>query len=111
MSDYPDAINSVKRKARKSHDCCECGSSISVNEEYQYTSGIWNGQPHSFKQCVACYELFSGFSSEADLPEEGPAFEGLREHIFYCDHHLEPFEDVAAFLERSEASKIRRVSK
>ena len=110
MSDYPEAISSVKRKARKHHECCECGSSIGVNEEYQYTSGIWEGRPHSFKQCMPCNSLFIELSSEADYIDEGPAFEGIREHLFNCDYHLEPSENVAAFLERSEASKISQVS-
>lgn len=54
MSDYPSAFSRVKRKARKTHACCECGREIKKADQYIYSSGIWDGEPGSFKQCLNC---------------------------------------------------------
>lgn len=45
------------RKARKLHICCECRGSIVPGEAYEYFSGVWDGNPDSFKTCLACSEL------------------------------------------------------
>jgi len=61
MCDYdlPDAYEHSERKARKQHRCCECHGTISTGEHYHYHSGIWNGQPASYKVCRDCDELRS----------------------------------------------------
>lgn len=55
--DGPQAIRSIQRKARKVHSCCECGKDITIGEKYVYTSGIWDGTPHSFHACEKCEDL------------------------------------------------------
>lgn len=42
------------RNARKQHVCCECGSTIDINERYREISGIWEGRFERFKQCEIC---------------------------------------------------------
>lgn len=56
MSESPKAFQTLTRKARKEHICCECRDVISKGEAYQYSSGIWD-YPESFKQCIKCYKL------------------------------------------------------
>lgn len=57
MSDYPQAFQQLTRKANKQHKCCECHQTINSGEEYEYCSGIWDGEPHSFKTCTTCVEI------------------------------------------------------
>jgi hypothetical protein len=59
MCELPSAFKSITRKAAKAHKCCECGSDINKGESYQYSSGIWNGEPDSYKQCLNCYEILT----------------------------------------------------
>ena len=54
--DEPEVFRVIWRKARKQHTCCECGSPIDRDERYQYSSGIWQGEPNSFKTCEFCAE-------------------------------------------------------
>lgn len=50
----PQAFNETKRKARKDHKCCECHSVIPKGDSYIYASGIWDGEPNSYKTCSIC---------------------------------------------------------
>lgn len=80
MCDGPQAFNSVTRKARKHHKCCECREIINVGDQYQYSSGVWDGQGASFKQCLDCLQIMEGASLMPDY--DPPAFEDLREWFF-----------------------------
>lgn len=80
MCDMPEAFNSVTRKARKNHKCCECGCTIESGEKYQYSSGIWDGKPDSFKQCLNCNEIMLLAARLDDY--EPPAFRELREWFY-----------------------------
>jgi len=79
MSDRPDCILSKTVKARKQHECCECMGSIKRGEHYHYTSGVWDGTPYSFKQCLNCGDIFNA-ASEIAFSEgiEGPSFRDLK---------------------------------
>lgn len=83
MCETPEAFNSITRKARKSHKCCECGSEIAKGGQYQYSSGIWNGEPGSYKQCLNCHEIMTraAIFDRSDFGD-GVAFGGLREWFF-----------------------------
>ena len=50
----PQAFCETKRKAKKEHKCCECKEIISKGEIYIYSSGIWDGEPNSYKTCLTC---------------------------------------------------------
>ena len=52
------------RKARKSHKCCECRGEIKPGEQYRYESGIWDGEPASFKICLDCLDLRNEFCGQ-----------------------------------------------
>lgn len=52
----PSCFKEIYRVARKQHKCCECGGIIEPLDVYQYISGVWDGQPDSFKTCTPCTE-------------------------------------------------------
>lgn len=93
MSDVimPAAFKMVTRKARKPHFCCECGSDIRKGEKYQYISGIWDGEPNSYKTCNSCSELRDDYYSSTD---DHSAFGFLKEEIsnyFYKGYGAKEF--------------------
>lgn len=65
MCDQPKAFNTLTRKARKDHKCCECQTTIKKGDSYQYSSGVWDG-PDSFKQCLRCFKLSQLVINEND---------------------------------------------
>lgn len=80
--DYPEAFSSTTRKARKVHTCCECNTTIGIGEKYQYSSGIWEGTPDNFKQCLNCNNIMENVSSYVtydDFGNDPPYFCELRE--------------------------------
>ena len=53
----PDCYQEAMRKTRKTHKCCECGEVIQIGEKYESISGIWDGDPHTYKTCMDCKSL------------------------------------------------------
>lgn len=45
------------RRARKQHRCEECCGIISVDEQYENVSGMWDGYIDTFKTCVRCLDI------------------------------------------------------
>jgi len=55
--DYYDQINCCVekiRKARKTHNCCECGKEIKPGDQYEDVKGIWAGNPGQYRTCLDC---------------------------------------------------------
>lgn len=75
----PEAFYTRPVKARKVHKCCECKETISVGDEYQYSSGIWDGSPDSFRQCLKCYVVIQAAADSSQFGEdESPSFGNLK---------------------------------
>lgn len=55
--DGPSVFNQQQRRARKTHQCCECRGVIPAGALYEYTSGVWDGCGASFKTCLGCVVL------------------------------------------------------
>ena len=53
----PVASQTIYRKARKSHVCCERDKNIVVGETYEVYCGIWDGEPREYKTCEKCADL------------------------------------------------------
>ena len=53
----PECMFTTIRRARKEHKCVECHEKIHKGEKYEYISGIWDGEPHSYKTCLPCSEI------------------------------------------------------
>lgn len=64
--DAPKVCVTVMRTARKSHRCCECRREIARGQRYEFTSGIWDRRPDSFKTCEACLILREHVLAETD---------------------------------------------
>ena len=54
FSDMPAAFRAIWRRARKPHKCYECGRVIPKGAQYEYASGIWDGNANDFKTCLRC---------------------------------------------------------
>lgn len=78
----PTAKREGLRTARKAHKCCECRDTIQPGEQYRYESGIWDGEPASFKTCLDCLDLRNQFC--CDGWEYGRVREMIREEIDNC---------------------------
>lgn len=96
MSETPSAFKTVTRKARKEHKCCECRDDIYIGEEYQYSSGIWDGEPDSFKQCLCCAKVMRAVASSNDGRDEvslGMLREWFMEQVDLTDWSPESYLD------------------
>jgi len=48
--------------ARKEHQCCECAGTIHKGERYLKSSGVWDGEFNTYRQCWPCQEIQRTFS-------------------------------------------------
>ena len=55
--ELPEWMHYRMRKARKEHVCCECREPIKKGEQFEYTSGKWDGRIQAFKTCAYCANL------------------------------------------------------
>ncbi len=44
-------------RARKPHQCCECGDTIPVGAEYERAVGKWDGRMFTYHTCLACRDV------------------------------------------------------
>lgn len=62
--DGPSCSTTTVRTARKAHVCCECHAPIQPGEQYEYTSGIWDREPNTYKTCSFCREVRNHFACD-----------------------------------------------
>lgn len=55
--DMPEFCDVRIVRARKQHQCYECRRPILPGEQYEYTSGKWDGYMDCFKTCEDCRDL------------------------------------------------------
>jgi hypothetical protein len=65
----PSVYSCETPKAKKEHQCCECGGIISIGEHYNYHHGIWEGAAMTYKVCVDCDDLRRQVDSECRYDE------------------------------------------
>ena len=53
----PDVHTATERVARKEHQCCECGRTISPKEKYEDVSGKWEHGWDKYKTCGDCLSI------------------------------------------------------
>jgi hypothetical protein len=102
MSELPECFRRVQRIARKTHRCCECRGWIQRGEKYTYLSGIWAGEPDSFKVCPDCIQL----RFEYDLAHPSRDYDELPAigELGYCIHE----SDDEVLIPKFEAVKKKR---
>lgn len=81
MSELPECSTRANPKARKEHRCCECRGTIFIGEHYEKESGIWAGEPASFKTCSDCTELRKSVNAEIEYDDEKNAFGDMCSYI------------------------------
>lgn len=88
------------RKAKVAHKCYECHQPINPGDQYRYSSGIWGGEPLSFKQCLTCAGIMNVAvkinQENGSYQDEGPSFGNLIEwvvdEIDCCHEQIDRFE-------------------
>lgn len=63
-------------RARKTHECCECGAEISKGEEHEVASGLWEGDWSRYRTCLLCVRIRN------DMCRCGHVFGGLRDTLW-----------------------------
>jgi|WetSurMetagenome_2_1015567.scaffolds.fasta_scaffold933379_2 hypothetical protein len=53
----PDFFYACDVRARKVHQCAECGNPIAAGEQYERATGKWDGEIQTFKTCSICVEI------------------------------------------------------
>jgi|SRR6478735_681589 len=76
----PDCSDTIIRRARKEHRCCECRKPIMKGQRYELISGVWEGRPDSYKTCLPCVEIRDHFACEGWI--FGQVWSDLRENFF-----------------------------
>lgn len=82
IDELAECFQSVLRKAKKTHKCYECHGIIDIGEKYHYQSGIWAGEPASYKICVDCEELKKEIEKTIKSQYDKIAFGELYEYVF-----------------------------
>lgn len=75
-----EVARSVIRTARREHHCHECREQIRPGQRYEYTSGIFEGEPFSQKVCLFCVEI--GNALYCDGRAFGMLWEDIEDQIF-----------------------------
>jgi len=73
----------ITRTARKSHKCHECHGLIAERQQYEVSTGLFDGDILRFKTCSVCVEIRNAFFCEGFL--YGEIRHDLREHIRAMD--------------------------
>jgi hypothetical protein len=81
VGDYDPAEVYVQKtlKARKTHQCGECGRDILSKEHYERTWGIWDGMHNTYKTCADCLSARKEFFCEGWI--HGEIWCNIGEHI------------------------------
>ena len=82
MSEYPQAFATKERTARKQHKCCECFDEINPGDKYQYSSGIWDGEAASYKQCLNCWWIMQAVCAKIEYVDDAPGFGEIKDYIY-----------------------------
>jgi hypothetical protein len=64
--DYPSCFAEKTRRARKPHQCCECGAPIAPGDHYVHSSGVWDNEPNAYSTCVDCHAWKRAFMAHPE---------------------------------------------
>jgi hypothetical protein len=94
----------VIRKARKEHECCECGESIRPGQKYEDATGIdGEGESYQFRTCLTCKAIREHYCPH------GWMWTCLAETIQEClgfDYRTLPTEAEARAIDAEDAKRI-----
>lgn len=81
--DPPDFSDSGWRKARKGHNCVECGCVIEAGNRYHYYSSKYDGYVSTSKTCRRCWQLWEAFE-KFEGQSCGYVIGSMREQVREC---------------------------
>ena len=73
----PEFLLARDIKARKQHQCCECGEPIQPGDTYEKVTGKWNGEIGCYKTCLPCSRIRLDFCAPLGRLRE-TLWEGLQ---------------------------------
>jgi hypothetical protein len=84
--DAPEFVHSETRKARKPHQCYECGVAIQPGQRYEHTAGKWDGDVMVNSTCLRCVALRTAHVAAHRAIGEGGGFlyGGVLDEIRQC---------------------------
>ena len=53
----PDICTTTMRTAKTSHQCCECGETITPGDRYENVRGQWQGTFSTYSTCAGCHNI------------------------------------------------------
>lgn len=78
----PDVINETIRKAKKEHICDYCGLKISIGEQYEEQTNVYDGRLYHWRSHVSCSKLTRLLKMFDDCwYDEGLTAENFRESV------------------------------
>lgn len=77
----PAVCNRRVVRARKQHQCCECGCRIPPGVNYEFVRGLWGETWDTFRTCSWCV-LVRAWVVELVGADEVPIYGGLWEAAF-----------------------------
>lgn len=98
--DVPIFYTHKTPKARKEHECCECGGLIKVGERYQSIVGFWE-EFGSYKICQDCHEIRSCIRPEDPIP-----YGGLKDEVFYHNNEELKLKFIEVKKKRESGKRI-----
>ena len=100
MDEPAEFFSEYEPKARKSHECSECGKVIAPGQKYQRACGKNDGEFWTFNTCLTCAEIRKVFTCGEGETFGGILWEMMTDYAFPTLTTASP-----CFLELSAASK------
>lgn len=79
----PDCFKEKVVTARKKHRCDECYKDILPGEKYEYVTGIWDGEPSTYKTCLDCKSIRNAFFKDGWIYTQ--VWDSFRDEFSYDD--------------------------
>lgn len=103
IDEMAECTKETTPKARKTHKCCECRGFIEKGEVYHKCTGIWSGEPITYKTCSDCEKMISEIDKGISDRWEKLAFGELSEAV----SQSEDLEMVKRFIANMESRKVK----
>ena len=73
----------IVKKSRKLHKCCECGREIPVGSSYESTFTVYEGDAVRLKTCIACADIRDTFNCDGGVLINGQLWEEIVQADFF----------------------------
>lgn len=104
----PTAWRETWRTARKPHQCIACGETIEPRHRYHFISGIWDGEPGSYKHCARCWAIYCAVYARSGGGWESPALDLACGELWSDNFEPESEPIDLAFMTPAEAQELAK---